>query len=80
MEDIHLTIVQNQEVILKMCEAAWERFSKRQKLEEVAGEVMFLGSFLLNLFCKSLPTAPLVGVMIAGFAVEMLAIKKSVQR
>lgn len=39
-EDIHLTIVQNQEVILKMCEAAWERFSKRQKLEEVAGDTI----------------------------------------
>lgn len=39
-EDVHLTVVQNQDIILKMCEAAWERFAKRQKLEEVAGDTI----------------------------------------
>lgn len=39
-EDVHLTVVRNQEVILKMCEAAWERFSRRQKLEEVADDTI----------------------------------------
>lgn len=38
--DIHLTVVQNQEVLLKLCEAAWERFSSRQKVEEIAGETL----------------------------------------
>lgn len=39
-EDVHLTVVQDQDIILKMCEAAWERFAKRQKLEEVAGDTI----------------------------------------
>lgn len=39
-EDVHLTVVQNQEIILAMCEAAWERFAKRQKLEEIAGDTI----------------------------------------
>ncbi len=39
-KDIHITVVQNQEVLLRLCEAAWERFSRRQKLEEVAGETL----------------------------------------
>ncbi|MGN0004530.1 MAG: nitroreductase family protein [Candidatus Gastranaerophilaceae bacterium] len=39
-EDIHLTVVQNQEVLLKLCKAAWERFSKRQKVEEIAGDTL----------------------------------------
>lgn len=39
-DDVHITVVQNQEVILKLCEAAWERFSKRQKLEEIAGDTV----------------------------------------
>ena len=38
--DIHLTVVQNQEILLKLCEAAWERFSSRQKVEEIAGETL----------------------------------------
>lgn len=39
-KDIHLTVVQKQEVLLKLCEAAWERFSCRQKLEEIAGDTL----------------------------------------
>lgn len=39
-EDVHLTVVQNQDIILKMCEAAWERFAKRQKLEDIAGDTV----------------------------------------
>ena len=39
-KDIHITIVQNQEILLKLCEAAWERFSRRQKLEEIAGDTL----------------------------------------
>ena len=39
-KDIHLTIVQNQAILLKLCEAAWERFSHRQKLEEIAGDTL----------------------------------------
>ena len=39
-KDVHLTVVQDQNVLLKLCEAAWERFSTRQKLEEIAGDTM----------------------------------------
>ena len=39
-KDIHITVVQNQEILLKLCEAAWERFSRRQKLEEIAGDTL----------------------------------------
>lgn len=39
-KDIHLTVVQDQEILLKLCEAAWERFSRRQKLEEIAGDTL----------------------------------------
>ena len=39
-KDIHLTVVQNQEILIKLCEAAWERFSHRQKVEEIAGDVL----------------------------------------
>lgn len=37
--DIHLTVVQEQSVLLRLCEAAWERFSTREKVEEIAGAV-----------------------------------------
>lgn len=39
-KDVHLTVVQNQAVLLKLCEAAWERFSTRQKVEEIAGDTL----------------------------------------
>jgi len=37
-KDIHFTVVQNQEVLLKLCEVAWERFSRRQDLKKIAGD------------------------------------------
>ena len=39
-QDVHLTVVQDQNVLLKLCEAAWERFSTRQKVEEIAGDTL----------------------------------------
>ena len=39
-KDLHITVVQNQELLLKLCEAAWERFSSRQKVEDIAGDTM----------------------------------------
>ncbi|MDE6025627.1 MAG: nitroreductase family protein [Lachnospiraceae bacterium] len=39
-EDIHITVVQNKEILLKLCEAAWERFSRLQKLEDIAGDTI----------------------------------------
>lgn len=39
-EDIHITVVQDQKILLKLCEAAWERFSRLQKLEDVAGDTI----------------------------------------
>ena len=39
-EDVHITVVQNQEILLKLCEAAWERFSRRQNIEEIAGDTV----------------------------------------
>ena len=32
-EDIHITVVQDQEILLKLCEAAWERFSSKEKIK-----------------------------------------------
>ena len=39
-KDVHLTIVQDQKVLLKLCEAAWKRFSTKQKAEEIAGDTL----------------------------------------
>ena len=39
-EDIHITVVQDQEILLKLCEAAWERFSSKEKIKEIAEKVM----------------------------------------
>ena len=39
-QDVHLTVVQDQNVLLKLCEAAWERFSTKQKIEEIAGDTL----------------------------------------
>ena len=36
--DIHITVVQNQEILLKLCEAARERFSRRQRQEKISGD------------------------------------------
>ncbi len=38
-QDIHLTVVRDQTVLLRLCEAAWERFSSAEKLRAVAGKV-----------------------------------------
>lgn len=39
-DDIHITVVQNQEKLLYLCEAAWERFSSKQKVEDIAGDTL----------------------------------------
>ena len=39
-KDVHLTIVQDQNILIKLCEAAWKRFSTRQKVEEIAGDTL----------------------------------------
>ncbi len=39
-QDLHITVVQDQSILLKLCEAAWERFSSHQKVEEIAGKVI----------------------------------------
>ncbi len=54
-QDIHITVVQNQELLLHLCEAAWERFSSKAKIAEVAGDAakktdMKEGAFKPNLF------------------------------
>lgn len=37
-KDIHITVVQNQEKLLYLCEAAWKRFSTKEKVKEIAGD------------------------------------------
>ncbi len=54
-KDIHLTVVQDQALLLRLCQAAWARFSTREKIQEVAGDVddgnhKALGSEKPNLF------------------------------
>ena len=39
-QDIHLTVVQDQNVLIKLCEATWKRFSTKQKVEEIAGNTL----------------------------------------
>ncbi len=39
-QDLHITVVQNQSIILKLCEAAWERFSSKEKVKEIAGDTV----------------------------------------
>ena len=36
--DLHITVVRSQEKLLKLCEAAWKRFSSREIVREIAGE------------------------------------------
>ena len=36
--DLHLTVVRDQEKLLKLCEAAWKRFSSVEVVREIAGE------------------------------------------
>lgn len=37
-EDLHLTIVEDQQKLLYLCEAAWKRFSSNAKIREIAGD------------------------------------------
>lgn len=35
-KDIHITVVQDQKKLLYLCEAAWKRFSSKDKVKEIA--------------------------------------------
>lgn len=37
-EDIHLTVMEDQQKLLYLCEAAWKRFSSKAKIREIAGD------------------------------------------
>lgn len=39
-KDVHITVVQDQTKLLYLCEAAWKRFSSKQKLKEIAGDTV----------------------------------------
>ncbi len=39
-QDLHITVVQDQSLILKLCEAAWERFSSKEKVKAIAGDTV----------------------------------------
>lgn len=39
-KDIHITVVQDQNKLLYLCEAAWKRFSSKDKLKEIAGDTV----------------------------------------
>lgn len=39
-KDVHITVVQNQEKLLYLCEAAWKRFSSKAKVKEIAGDTV----------------------------------------
>ena len=36
--DLHITVVRSQEKLLRLCEAAWKRFSSVEVVREIAGE------------------------------------------
>ena len=36
--DLHITVVRDQQKLLRLCEAAWKRFSSREVVKEIAGE------------------------------------------
>lgn len=38
--DIHITVVTDQKKLLYLCEAAWKRFSSKEKVKEVAGDTV----------------------------------------
>lgn len=38
--DIHITVVQDQNKLLHLCEAAWKRFSSKDKVKEIAGDTV----------------------------------------
>lgn len=35
-KDIHITVVQDRKILLSLCEAAWKRFSSKEKVKEIA--------------------------------------------
>lgn len=37
-KDLHITVVQDQKLLLRLCEAAWKRFSSKEKVQEIAGD------------------------------------------
>lgn len=37
-DDLHLTVMEDQQKLLYLCEAAWKRFSSRAKIREIAGD------------------------------------------
>ena len=37
-KDIHITVVQDRNILLSLCEAAWKRFSSKEKVKEIAGD------------------------------------------
>lgn len=39
-KDIHITVVQDQKKLLYLCEAAWKRFSSKEKVKEIAGDTV----------------------------------------
>ncbi len=39
-QDLHITIVQDQALLLQLCEAAWVRFSTKEKVKEIAGDTV----------------------------------------
>lgn len=39
-KDIHITVVQDQNKLLYLCEAAWKRFSSKEKVKEIAGDTV----------------------------------------
>ena len=39
-KDIHITVVQDQKKLLYLCEAAWKRFSSKDKVKEIAGDTV----------------------------------------
>ena len=39
-KDIHITVVQDPNKLLYLCEAAWKRFSSKEKVKEIAGDTV----------------------------------------
>lgn len=37
-KDLHITVVQDREKLHSLCEAAWKRFSSKEKVAEIAGD------------------------------------------
>ncbi|WP_165076611.1 MULTISPECIES: nitroreductase family protein [unclassified Desulfovibrio] len=37
-KDVHITVVRDQKLLHRLCEAAWKRFSTKEKVKEIAGD------------------------------------------